>query len=260
MSLGTVTLTAAMDGTSRWITLSVTCTGMTEGTVYRVTSSGNVPVRGALNKAGSGAITAADYEAPQNTTLAYVAIVTDGALAATSSIVSVSGVIDRGGDVIFGLTNPLAWTIVNVVGIPEVKSATRQSIVQVVGRADPVIVSDVRPYPTGTLAIATLTDAERAAVNGLLATGQVIAFSPRHPAYGFDDIWYLSVGNANERRVSRLATRPERYFDLEFMRVAPPPADFVGPAFSTWQDYYDDSATWADMLTAGTTWLQAEVV
>jgi hypothetical protein len=260
MALGTVTFTAVIDGTSRWIVLSVSCTGMTAASIYRITPDGTRAVRNALNKAGAGALNAADYETPQNQALSYIAVVTDGTLSKTSSIAVVSGTIDRGADVLFGLTNPLATVPVNVVGIPDLATSPPQEVVRVVGRADPIVVSDVRSYPTGTLMLATVDDAERLAINSILAGGSILAFSPRYPTYGFDDVWYLSIGGVAEKRASEVVTDPAREWDLAFQRIAPPPADFIGPAFATWNDIYVSGDTWGAILPAGTTWLQIQVV
>ena len=260
MALGTVSLTAELDPSGRWVLLQMTCTGATEATIFRVTPDGTQAVRGAFEEAVSGALNAADYEAPQNIALTYFARVSDGVSTKESALVAVSGVVDRGGDCIFGLTNPLGIVPVNVVGIPELRSPSRQEVVQVIGRVDPVVVSDVRVYPSGVLTLATLTDDEKHDVLALLADGQTIAFSPYSPDYGFTDIWYLSVGNVTEKRVSALGNRPERFIECEFQRVAPPPADFIGPAFRLWQDIYDAGTSWNDALTAGQTWLSVQVV
>lgn len=259
MALGAITFTATLDASGRWVLLQLTCTGATEATIYRVTPDGRQAVRGAFEETISGALNAADYEAPQNTTLTYFARVSDGTSTQESTLVTVAGMVDRGADCIFGLTNPLGIVPVNVVGIPELRSQGRQDVVQVIGRADPVVVSDIRAYPSGTLTIATLTDDERQDVNALLADGQVIAFSPRYTTYGFSDIWYLSVGNVTEKRISPLGYLPERFIELEVQRVAPPPADFVGPAFQLWQDAKDAGTSWNTALTTGQTWLSFQV-
>lgn len=260
MALGAITFTAVLDGTGRWVLLTMTCTGATTATIYRVTPDGTQAVRGAFNETISGALNAADYEAPQNTELVYFVRVSDGVSTRESAPVTVSGLVNRGADCIFGLTNPLAIVPVNVIGVPELRSAGRQDVVQVIGRPDPVVVSDVRVFPTGTLTLATLTEGERQDVSALLATGSLVAFSPNLPTFGFTDVWYLAVLNVNEKRVSRLGNQPERFFEMEFQRVAPPPADFIGPAFVTWQTYNDAGTAWTVPYAAGTTWLSFQVV
>lgn len=259
MALGTISLVAEKDPSGRWVLLTLNCTGATLATLYRVSPDGNQAVRGAYEKAITGVMVAADYEAPQNTQLVYFARVSDGAQTRESEIVVVDGMIDRGGDVIFGLTNPLAWTQVNVQKFPSLKHAARQEVVQIAGRRDPVAVSDSRLFPSGTLSLITLEESDRLAMSALLAEGSIIAFSPRYPTYGFADVWYLAVGDVDENRVVDLGYQTERVWDLQVQRVAPPPATFVGPAFRTWQDLKDAGTTWGQLLTGSKSWLQLMV-
>jgi hypothetical protein len=259
MPLGNVILDARINSDKRWVVLTVTANEATHFTVYRVTGDTTQAVRGALNKASDGALVVADYEAPQNTSLSYYAEATDGTQTRVSSIVKPTGKIDRGGDVVFGLTNPLAWLQLNVEGLPELVRKGRRDVVEVIGRPDPIAVSDVRLYPSGTLTLITLTDGERQALNNLLADGGVLAFSPRYPDFGFSDVWYFSVGDARESRTSPLGQESSRRHALDVQRIAPPPADFVGPAFRTWQNLKDASVTWADLLRGQTTWLRLQV-
>lgn len=259
MSLDNPTLTAEIGGGGRWVLLTVDAAGMTQGTIYRVSTDGSQAVRGAFEKDAEDALVAADYEAPQNKTLTYYASVTDGVQTKASPLVTVDGVIDRGADVVFGLTNPLAWVPVIVRAAPAWTRKSRRDLVEIEGRADPVAVSDVRLYPSGTLPLATLDADGRIALTRLLDTGAVIAFSPRRPTYGFDDVWYFSVGDVDENRYSDRGYQQERSWDLPVQRVAPPPATFVGPAFATWGDLLASGRTWGDLVTNGTTWLDVMV-
>lgn len=260
MALGTVAVQATVDPSGRWVTLAVEAPGMTAFSVFRVTADGTQAVRGAIDKATESDYGfVADYEAPQNAPLSYFARATDGVMTRQSMVVSPAGVIDRGGDVIFGLTNPLAFQRVQVISFPEISTKGRRNLVEIVGRRDPVAVSDVRTLGAGTLTVATLTDSERAGLAALLADGGIVAFSPWQPTYGFADVWYLSIGNVTEKRVARVADEPSRYFTLEAQRVAPPPADFVGPAFRTWGEPVQEGVTWGDWFTQGKTWLTAMV-
>lgn len=260
MALGAITITAELDDTHRWALFVVSATGMVQATIYRVTDDGSQAVRGYYQKTVSETFNAADYEAPQNTSLQYFARVTDGVVTHDSAIITVVGVVDRGGDAVFNLSNPIATLAVNVVSDTEKRYSARRDVVEVMGRPDPVVVSDVRGMASGTLTLATLTDSDRIGLLSMLADGSLIAFSPRYPTYGFRDVWYLSIGDVTERRVSPLGRKAERYFDLEYQRIAPPPADFIGPAFATWGDIYNAGTTWGSVYVAGTTWQQIQVV
>lgn len=258
--LGAVLLTAEVDATGRWVTLTVDADDATSLSVFRVTPDGTQAVRGAIDKVVTGSLSVVvDYEAPQNVPLSYFARATDGVVTKDSAVVVTARGIDRGGDVLFGLTNPLAFLRVQVIGMPEIKTRGRRSLVDVVGRPDPVAAADVRVLGAGALTVATLTDSERQAMANLLAPGQIVAFSPHRPSYGFSDVWYLSVGDATERRVVQAAEEPSRLWVLDVQRVAPPPADFIGPAFRTWGEPVQDSVTWGQWFTEGKTWLTAMV-
>jgi hypothetical protein len=220
MTLGTASITAVVDGTTSFVTVTATCTGLTSATIYRVTPEGDAILRGGLNAAGSGSVAILDYDCPQNTPVDYRAVVTDG----VSS--KAAGLVNHGGDAFCGLADT-DRLLLNVVGLPELRTVTRQDVVSVVGRADPIVVTDVRQYPSGTLTVVTMDATERRALDALLAPGSILVFKPRYATYGFDDTWFLSVASSTERRVSKLAIVPERYVDMEVQRVAAPPGSPV---------------------------------
>jgi hypothetical protein len=220
MALGIPTLTAEV--ADNVVTLTLTCTGAISATFHRDLDDGRPVLRNGLNVAGTGTVEMLDYDAAQNRDLDYYATVTDGTLT-KSATCTATGQVDWGGDVLFALDNPDAPIPVLVVSVPELRYSGRQESISVINRADPIVVTDVRQYPSGTLTIATLDADERAPILNLLASGAVIGFSPRKPEYGFTEVWYLSVADVNERRVSPIASRPERLWDIPFQRVTPPP-------------------------------------
>jgi hypothetical protein len=228
MTLGTASLTAVVDGTHTHVTVTATCTGLTSATFYRITPEGETILRGGLNDPGTSPLVLIDYDCPQNTVLSYRAIVTDGVSSKVAGPSAMTGgVIDHGGDALYPIADPTSMLVLNVVGLPELRRPTRQDVVTVVGRADPIVVSDVRQYPAGVLTVVTLDAAERLAVIDLLADGALIAFKPWNPDYGFEDTWFLAVAGVTERRVSKLGIVPERYVDMEVQRVAAPPGSPV---------------------------------
>lgn len=259
MAVTDIVLDATVDSTNRWVVLTLTATGMTKATIYRSSADGTQAVRGAFNVDAPGSLVVADYEAPQGVPLSYFARTTDGTGSYDSSIATTSGVIDRGGDVVFGLANPLAWLPLNIIGIKSLTYESDMKLVNVLGRRDPIAVSDVRKFPSGTLEVYTLDDAERLALLSLLNDSSVMAFSPSDPSYGFSDVWYFAVGKVTESRVSPFGAEQARKFSLEVTRIAPPPAEFVGPAFRTWDVPYSAPKTWGQWYTDGLTWLKAQV-
>ena len=193
MALGEIEFSASLNPTGKWVNLQVTCPGMTKATIYRVTADGTQAVRGAFNKSVTGALAAADYEAPQNTPLTYFARISDGISTQESQPLTIEGEVDRGGDVIFGLTNPLASVPVTVEKVSDLMSESAQEVIKIVGRRDPIVVTDVRQFQTGSLSVFTLSAADREALLSVLESGAIIAFSPQYPNFGFSDVWYLAV-------------------------------------------------------------------
>ena len=259
MAVTDIVLDATVDPSNRWVVLTLTATGMTKATIYRSSADGTQAVRGAFNVDAPGSLVVADYEAPQGVSLSYFARTSDGTGSYDSSVAVTTGAIDRGGDVVFGLANPLAWLPLNVIGIKALAYESNIKLVNVLGRPDPIAVSDVRKFPSGTLEVYTLEDSERLSLLSLLTGSSVMAFSPSDPAYGFSDVWYFAVGKVTESRVSPLGTEPARKFSLEVTRIAPPPAEFVGPAFRIWETPYNAPKTWGQWYTEGLTWLNAQV-
>ena len=90
------------------------------------------------------------------------------------------------------------------------------------GRPDPVAVTDVRSYPSGTLVLITPDAPTRELLTALLAPGDVVGFHPGDPAYGLPDPVYLRVGKASMSRVSKLAWVPDRRWTLDAQVVDNP--------------------------------------
>jgi hypothetical protein len=223
MSLGAASLDAVVDVIDPTVLVTATCSGMTHATFWRRTPEGDVYLRGGISVTGSGSASIVDYDAPQGIPVTYYAQVTDGVSTKSAGPTTTVDMVDRGGDVVYALDSPLFPIPVTVVSIPELQTQVKQDVVQVIGRADPVVVSDVRQYPSGTLTLATLDAAGRRELNALLADGEIIAFCPARADYGIDDTWFLSVGPVVERRLSPLGVIAERHFEMQVQRVAAPP-------------------------------------
>lgn len=95
-------------------------------------------------------------------------------------------------------------------------------VVRAYGRADPVVVTDVRPYPSGTLVLATLEDAGRVWLEDLLASGRIIGLRPASAAFGLPSVVYLYVGKVTMARVVQRAAAVERRWTLDVQMVQRP--------------------------------------
>lgn len=95
-------------------------------------------------------------------------------------------------------------------------------VVRVYGRPDPVVVTDVRPLPSGTLMLVTLEHSEREWVEALLASGRVIGLRPASSEFGLPAEVFLYVGKVQQGRVVPRATAVERRWTLEVQMVKAP--------------------------------------
>lgn len=133
--------------------------------------------------------------------------------------------LDFGADVIFHAARPEVRMPIIVEGFDAITRKISQSVVHVIGRADPVVVSGVRSYGAGTLRLITLEDQDRRDLLALLSMTDIIAFSPHQPTYGFDFVPFYAVGDVVEERPSPRGYQPARRWTLNVQRVdAPRPA------------------------------------
>lgn len=257
MALGTPSLTATViwdDGYPR-VDLTMTCTDMTEGSLYRVTPEGMQAVRGLDGApAVSDVLYGVDYEIPQGAELGYIGIATDGVDTAVTGTETV-GPIDRGGDWIWPVGRPTDGMLINVEEAPSFDYEITQDVAKVHDRGDPVVQSGARHWARGEIQFLTLTDDERRQFQQLVFTGRVLVFSPR-PNFGFDELFYMAVGKVTEERVVPLGIEPARRWICEVQRVAVPPASFFVAAGDTWQDVYNEGLTWLQHAASGDDWLE----
>lgn len=152
---------------------------------------------------------------------------------------------------------------------------------QVLGRANPVIISDVMSGREGSFSflVGNIYGADQLGSQDdfeqLLADGDVLLFqSVFSKASGVQDL-YFEVDSVNVERVTpvtpnvrgNLATNtsyltdeeylyPVLRYTVDFTEVDRPATTDVGVTDTTWQDVLDYYATWNDVLTGNSTWLQ----
>ncbi|MFM8155510.1 MAG: hypothetical protein ACKOAF_05475 [Actinomycetes bacterium] len=251
-----VTLTAVANSAKTAFDLQLVSTGgYTTFTILRMINGGSQIVRGASSAAlSSGAAFLRDFEAPQNTSVQYVAQVSGSAGTESSPLVTATGQIDFKSDVIFDLTRPSSPVPVFVESLPELSSDLGREVVWVAGRADPVVIMDVRRSPSGQLNLLADSLAQRDAISAAVAGGNIVCFSPRFPSVsGFTGVTYYSVGQMREQRLVAAADEPGRRMVLDIQQVAPPPSSFVPIDATTWQQVVDSGLSWAQ-ANAAKTW------
>jgi hypothetical protein len=111
--------------------------------------------------------------------------------------------------------------VATVESFPQQEHGIEQNIVKVLGRRDPIVVSNARQYPNGTLNLLTLTDEDRRTLVDMFRTTDVLGFSPHQPDWGFDKVHYYAIGRVTETRPSPRPWEPARRWSLEVQQVEP---------------------------------------
>jgi len=177
-----------------------------------------------------------DYEVPQDYEITYWVESQQGKDSALSDKKKI-GPYNFGGDVIFDLADPKRGMVINVESFPQMNHTISRDVQRVWGRPDPVVISGVREFPSGTLNVLTLTLEERANFLAIIQNGSSVAFAPHKSVYGLPGLMYLAVGNVTESRVTELAREETRRWALEVQQVTPPPATYRYPAYGkTWRE------------------------
>jgi len=129
---------------------------------------------------------------------------------------------DPPGDRFFDPYNPLNEKLITIESWQDLTYDASGDVVRVYGRADPVVVTDIRSYPSGSLKVVTLDQPQREWLGSLLAPGRVIGFYPSDPSFGYPSPTYLYVGKVLQSRVVRRVTAQERRWDLDVQVVEAP--------------------------------------
>lgn len=103
---------------------------------------------------------------------------------------------------------------------PSRQRAARQGTFKVLGRSDPIVISDVREYATGEIVFRLDTKAERDDLDALL--DEMVPLLLQAPSTDdWEDAW-LSFGDQNEERVIDNAAYEGRFTTLPFSEVIAP--------------------------------------
>jgi hypothetical protein len=253
---GTVTLTAICLG--HYVDLTVFVDGHEAGdrvSIYRYDVTGQLlAVRQAEDVEMADLFQAFDWEAPQGRPLAYRAVVTDGTIDLTDEVIA-DGLIDYGGDWIMPVgRQELGMNVtVEMGGVGGIDRPVMRSVMNVVNRPSPVVVSWGRNLGTGSVTFLTLEDWERLQFLRLI-NYPIVMFAAR-PGFGVDEPLFLSVGSVVEERTSGLGYETSRRWVLDIQQVSRPPAFYPEPqpAF-TWGDRLDDFTDWGQLLIESYTW------
>jgi hypothetical protein len=203
-------------------------------------------VRGGSAVAVSGTDTAAldDYE--------FVpAVVNHYRVTAGSDVYTTTITPAQTGVWLKSITRPFLNRPVRVVGHSDITRRARNGIFDVIGRSDPVAVTDVRSSRAWEMTVWVDSVADADALELVFASGDPLYVQTD----GAADIpgGYVVVGDTTRRRYGRESDR--RFFDLPMRNVAAPGPDVVGSTI-TWETLMAEFGTWAAVLAEFGSWAE----
>lgn len=132
-----------------------------------------------------------------------------------------------------------AWF--EVTSRPELETEGRSSIVTIVGRREPVAVTDVRGAFSGSTQLYCPSHAEVLSLRSLNSSGRPLVL--RYPSDWDEPVVYVVVGTMAETRVSGYGSDHRRWVALPWTEVAQPFGDVqqrLGSTYQALKDYVPD--------------------
>ncbi|GAA2636958.1 hypothetical protein GCM10010399_82610 [Dactylosporangium fulvum] len=244
------------------VQLQLTFTTVTSATVSRVHADGTVwPVRAAApalvaSTTGVGWV-GYDHEAPLDQPVTYRATSTQDPAVVASNPVTVASDPARVGSMIW-LTHPLKPSLSRLITCTGIGARTRKardSILPIIGRADPVAMTGARLSPVAEMTLLTTTLAETAGLAALLADGATLCV--RCPG-SWGQMWfYAAVGDAVDEGPAGVGPNQDREWRLPFTQVAAPAGVGNGAIGITYADVLATYGTYETLRTARSTPLNA---
>jgi hypothetical protein len=255
-------LTAAVQAQYGRVLLQLTFTTVTLATVSRVHADGSIwPVRNAdpvdvRSTTGVGAIIF-DHEAPLDQAVTYKATSTQTSTTFLSPAVTVASdpAWVRSMAWLTHPTKPSLSTLVAITDMGDRSRPARVGLLPILGRADPIAVTDVRQSGGGELQAITFTVAEAVKLRALLADGGTVLL--RAPGAWANGWQYMALGDATESGPG--GWDPIREWRIGYSVVAPPAGDGQGAAGATWADVMTAYATWTAAIAGEPTWLDVQI-
>jgi hypothetical protein len=153
-----------------------------------------------------------------------------------------------GGVWLKSISRPFLNQRATIVGVSEITRPSRTGVFEVMGRSNPVAVSDVRGSRRWTYTLLTETAEAADNLDLLVASGDTVFVHV--PADQNVPGGYVSIGESTELR---FGSPPERVWTLPVTEVAAPGPDVVGTT-ATWQSIINNFGTWADVIAEFPTW------
>jgi phosphoribosylformylglycinamidine (FGAM) synthase PurS component len=149
------------------------------------------------------------------------------------------------------VARPYLNRAVTVTGFSDVAMPARGAVFEVLGRRDPIAVTEVRGSKRFELELMAADAAEAEAIELALSFGDTL-FLHVPAGCGVPGSMHAFVGDVTVARRAQRAVR--RYLTLPLTQVAAPAGAVVGSTV-TWQGVLSAYPTWADLLAAKASWL-----
>lgn len=206
------------------------------------------PVRGFLNYVPtSDGFAAFDFEAPLERPVFYTlqTVRSDGTIVEQTTGAPI--MLDAAYPVVSEPVTGESVDLAAIVTWPELERDGRGTVVDVVDRPDPIVVSSGMSSPSSTPVVRVDTIPARRALRSLLESAQVLQL--RDPHADVEDA-YVAVSKSTERRLTLDPFDPRRTFVLEVRHVSAP-AIGIPSGGDTLQELADAfPGTLADIATA----------
>lgn len=240
-----MSLTATLDPVLSRVRLAGTVLGVAATALFERSSNGVrwTTVRGGSAvpvTAGSAAVD--DYEFVPAVVNYYR--VTAGATVFTTTVTPA-----QSGVWLKSIIRPFLNRAVHVVSHSDIRRTARNGVFEVIGRSDPVAVTDVRSSRSWEMTVWVDSVSDADALELVFASGDPL-YVQTDAAHDIP-AGYVVVGDLTRRRYGTVSTR--RFFDLPMRNVAAPGPDVVG-ATVTWETLIAEFGTWANVLAEFGTW------
>jgi hypothetical protein len=246
------------------IALTVTgLTGYDTVAVQRTNPDGSqVIIRGCnyVSTGGADSWAGFDLEAPLGSAVTYTAIAqkhnTDGSItSATANSSPLAIPTQNGVGWLKNLSQAALNTQIQLTSVSDVKRPGRRQEYAVIGRKNPVVISDIRGGRQGSVSLMTTGTTDYQAVTTLLASGTVL-FLQATAADMFADLYFVP-GDVTEHRPSTTSMDPTRIWTIDFTEVDSPSGALTSipgnsytavVSFGTYQSVLSHRSTYLDVL------------
>lgn len=155
---------------------------------------------------------------------------------------------------------PILGQWYGLIEISGTSYSARRELHDIIHRGPQIAVSDTRGWQSATMILLTTTLQERRMAVASFSSGRVLQFrnpDTSMPEGNEEGPWYLSIGNVQESRAFRDHRRPERLWELPFVRIEKPQGliDSASKTGATWLQVREKNSIWDGVLSNNRDWM-----